>query len=343
MAQELWEAEKARLSALFSHAQVPSVDAGEALTISGPIHVSNHARLYLCEPAQSAAKLLAKFVISEESGAPDVEAAREQYEALIELNRASGSTRGFNLVQPFHLFADEAIVVQSWLEGQSFDKALGDKRLGVEALIAIARGAGVWIAHYHRFGSDGTTAPVRTGLLDEIEEQARTLGGRARVLADSCRGLRTSRLFDGQIRQPTALLHCDYKPANLIAANDGVYAIDFQLSKRASIYFDLAHFLNSLAIDVVKAKRYAVLMNGGRLADAFLDGYAEIAGPIDRLVLAYYEIYDLSRYMLQYGDGEAPGIAGRLKWWALTRLLAARLKAFRREETRRGLEAGTAA
>jgi hypothetical protein len=35
--------------------------------------------------------------------------ARIKYEALVHLNETRGATSGFNLVQPFHLFADEGL------------------------------------------------------------------------------------------------------------------------------------------------------------------------------------------------------------------------------------------
>lgn len=291
--------------------------------------MSGHARLFLCALPPKAEPFLAKCFYVSGTERADVEDARHQYQALVHLNETRGATSGFNLVQPFHLFADEGIIVQSWIEGKSLNRALGDSTFSVPQLTDHVAAAGTWLAHFHRVGSDGRTAMVSGTLMDEIDNQAKALGRRGRMLNEAVQMLRNSPMADGKTVQPVTTLHCDFKPANVIAAKDGVYAIDFQLSTRASIYFDLAHFLNSLAIDTMKAGRPGLLLRARQIQRAFIGGYDRVAGPIDPRILAYYLIHDLSRYMVQHGNPQAAGLAGRGKWWAMERLLALRLAGFR--------------
>jgi hypothetical protein len=324
---ENWKALRERLTALFVRLeQIPALGDCRSVSISGPVHVSSHARLFLCKLPQRAEPFLAKCFYVSGTERADVEEARLQYEALVELNAARGNDSSFNLVQPFHLFAEDGVIAQSWIDGKSLDRALSDVSFSLERLTDCAAAAGVWLAHFHRFGSDGQKGIVSGTLMDEIDRGA---GGR-RVLTSAVQTLRRSMLGAGQTAQPVTTIHCDYKPANVIAARDGVYAIDFQLSTRASIYFDLAHFLNSLAIDLMKARRLRLMLKGRQLEGAFVAGYERVAGPIDPLILAYYLVYDLSRYMVQHGD--AVGLGGRGKRWAMERLLQLRLKRFRAAE-----------
>jgi thiamine kinase-like enzyme len=181
-------------------------------------------------------------------------------------------------------------------------------------------------SHFHRFGSDGHRDGQRHAM-DEIDGRGRSAV--ARAAERSSQLLRNSPLAGGKTVQPVTTLHCDFKPANVITAKDGVWAIDFQLSTRASIYFDLAHFLNSLAIDTMKARRPGLLLQARQMHRAFIAGYERVAGPIDPLILAYYLTYDLSRYMVQYGNAQTAGLAGRGRWWAMERLLSLRLAGFR--------------
>jgi hypothetical protein len=327
---DIWDAQKQRLAALFARAgHIPALGDCRGARISGPIHVSGHARLFLCSLPQKADPFLAKCFYVSGTERADIEEARDQYEALVLLNETRGATSGFNLVQPFHLFADEGIIVQSWIEGKSLDRAFGDATFSVRQLTDHVAAAGTWLGHFHRFGSDGRTAMVSGTLMDEIDEGARPLGRRARLLSEAVQLLRNSPLAGGKTVQPVTTLHCDFKPANVITAKDGVWAIDFQLSTRASIYFDLAHFLNSLAIDTMKARRPGLLLQARQMHRAFSAGYERVAGPIDPLILAYYLTYDLSRYMVQYGNAQTAGLAGRGRWWAMERLLSLRLAGFR--------------
>jgi len=325
-----WEAQKRRLTALFVRlGNIPALGACGNVSISAPIHVSGHARLFLGTLPPRAEPFLVKCFYVSGTEQADIEEARLQYEALVHLNETRGAVSGFNLVQPFHLFAEEGIIVQSWIEGKSLDRALGDAVFSGAQLLDRVAAAGAWLGHFHRFGNDGHTAAVSGTLMDEIDEGARSLGSHGRVLNEAVELLRNSVLAQGQTIQPVTTLHCDFKPANVIATDGGVFAIDFQLSTRASIYFDLAHFLNSLAIDLMKTRRPGLLLKAKAMQRAFVAGYERVAGPIEPLILAYYLVYDLSRYMVQHGDAHTSGLAGRAKWWAMERLLAMRLSRFR--------------
>jgi hypothetical protein len=327
---DIWEAPKRRLAALFAHlGQIPALGECRNVSISGPIHVSAHARLFLCRVPQNAEPFLAKCFFESGTERADIEEARLQYEALVQLNETRGANNSFNLVQPFHLFGDDGVIVQSWIDGKSLDRALGDTAFSIDQLTSSVAGAGTWLGHFHRFGNDGQTGTVSGTLMDEIEGGAKG----ARVLTAAVQLLRRSIVGQGKTGQPVTTIHCDYKPANVIAAKDGVCAIDFQLSTRASIYFDLGHFLNSLAIDLMKSRRLGVMLRARQLESAFVAGYERVAGPIDPLILAYYLVYDLSRYMVQHGDARA-GVAGRGKWWAMEHLLKLRLARFRAAERR---------
>lgn len=328
--EDNWATLKARLAALFARVgRIPALGDCRSVSISGPIHVSDHARLFLCSVPQRSEPFLAKCFYVSGTQRADVEEARLQYEALVQLNEARGTDGNFNIVQPFHLFAEDAIIAQSWIDGQSLDRALGDAAFSIDRLMDSVAAAGGWLGHFHRFGNDGQTGLVSGTLMDEIDEGARG----ARVLTAAVQLLRASVLGQGKTVQPITTIHCDYKPANVIVVQNGVCAIDFQVSVRASVHFDLAHFLNSLAIDLIKSRRLGLMFRARQLEAAFIRGYEQVAGPIDQLILAYYLVYDLSRYMLQYANAQV-GLAGRGKIWAIERLLKLRLARFRAAERR---------
>lgn len=285
--------------------------------------------------AHLSSAILVKRVFESGSEVPDVAEARRQYEALVDLNHTRGSTAGFNLVQPFHLFEGQAIIVQSWIAGQSLSEVFKDRSVPVARIVDLVRSAGEWLAHFHRFGGPAQSTKVSPGLLVEIENEAKLLGKLGRRLSRATVVMKRSAVFDGTMTQPVATLHCDYKPANLIATDTGVFAIDFQFSRRASIYFDVAHFLNSTVLDLMKARRPMLLLQASRLHREFLAAYSKIAGPIDPLLLSVFLAYDLSRYISQHGEPAFWGLKGQIRRRMLGWLLDLRLSQFRRHERRR--------
>jgi len=248
-----WSRQKLQLAAVIRSVRIPALGDCREVTVTGPIHVSPHARLFRCALPQRNEQFLAKCFYVSGTEKPDTEEARLQYEALLELTTKRGATADFNLVTPYHLFAEEAVILQSWIDGESFDRVLAAPASTFSALATIAEGAGRWLAHFHTFGGHHT-GNVSGTLMNEVAERGKALSRRGRLLVKAEKVMLVSELAQGRTMQPLATLHSDYKPANVIAAKDGVYAIDFQLSTHASIYFDLAHFLNSMTIDLLKAR-----------------------------------------------------------------------------------------
>lgn len=322
-------AQRQRVVDLFAAAgTIPVLGDCRAITVSDPIHVSAHARLYLCSLPQRTEKILAKCFYISGTDQPDIEEAKHQYDALVHLSRAHGAAEGFHLVHPFHLFAEHGVIVQSWIEGRSLAEALGDRATSTRQLTEFVKGAGTWLGHFHRAGSDGTTKVLGPGLWDDLVRDADALGDSGRWLRKIVHDLRASSLADGGLTMPVATLHADFKPSNVIATACGVRAIDFQLSARASIYFDIAHFLDALTLDVVKTLRSDRIFELSAMHRAFVDGYERVVGAVDARIVAYYLNYDLIRYMLQYGQARPTSLIDNLKWRAMTRLLMFRLSKF---------------
>jgi Ser/Thr protein kinase RdoA (MazF antagonist) len=310
--------------------EIPSLGDCRVVHVSGPIHASAHARLYLCSLPHRSEKVLAKCFYVSGSDQPDIAEAKLQYDALLHLNRAHDATAGFDLVQPYHLFAEHGIVVQSWIEGQSLADALRDRATSTRQLIELIAGAGTWLGHFHRAGSDGTAKVLGPGLWDDLVREVEQLPNPSRWLRDIVHHLRASKLADGGTTMPVASLHADFKPSNVIVTAVGVRAIDFQLASRASIYFDLAHFLDALTLDVAKSLRIDRILALAEMHRAFVEGYERVVGAIDARVVAYYLNYDLIRYMLQQRQAQSTSLVDNLKWRAMRRLLKFRLSEFRR-------------
>lgn len=329
------DSEKEQIAELFKAVrQIPALGDCDRIEITGPVHVSPYTRLFLGQLPHKAEKILIKCCYLSNSDAPDVDYAQRLFDSLVDLNNARGSEAEFNLVQPFHLFRDRGIIVQSWIEGQSLARAFADRSIPIKRQRELLREAGKWLGQFHRFGGASERTRVRPELFDDVERDAGALGKGGRRLATIIRRIRMSRAFDGALTQNSAQLHCDFKPSNLIATETGIFAIDFHRSNPASVYFDIAHFLNSMDLDIMKARRPLLFLRRYLLQQDFLSAYSKIAGPVDPLILAMYLIYDLGRYMTQHGEVEIPSLRAAFKRMALERLLRARLAQFHTHERR---------
>jgi uncharacterized protein (DUF58 family) len=89
-----------------------------------------------------------------------------------------------------------------------------------------------------------------------------------------------------------------------------------------------------MELDVLKARRPLLFLQTSLLERDFLSAYSKIAGPVDPLILAIYQIYDLCRYMTQHGEAETSKLRGAFRQFVLERLLRSRLAQFRALERR---------
>ncbi|MEQ1863886.1 MAG: phosphotransferase [Micropepsaceae bacterium] len=319
---------------------IPALGDCDQVKITGPVHTSPYTRLFLGQLPLRAEKILIKCCYQTNSDVPDVAYAQLLFDSLVDLNKARGSETEFNLIQPFHLFRDRGIIVQSWIEGQSLARAFADMALPIQRQRELLSEAGKWLGHFHRFGRTAERTRVRPELFDDVERDAGALGKSGRRLVTVIRRLRASRAFDGSLQQSTAQLHCDFKPSNLIATETGIFAIDFHRSNPASVYFDIAHLLNSMELDIIKARRPLLFLRTSLLKKDFLSAYSKIGGHVDPLILAIYQIYDLARYMTQHGEAETSNLRGTFRRIVLERLLRSRLAQFHALERRHGAAPG---
>lgn len=333
IASRSWEPEKELITGLFKAVQrIHGLGECDQIKVTGPIHASPYTRLFLGQLPQCEEKILIKCCYQNHSDTPDIETAEKLFDALVHLNEQRGAGIRFNLVKPFHLFRDRAIIVQSWIEGQSLEHAFADRKVSINRLKGLLREAGEWLAQFHRFGGTRERKPVTPGLVEDVMRGADALGKSGRHLANILRTMRGSAAFNGSLSQEIAILHCDFKPSNLIATSSGIFVIDFQRSHPASVFFDIAHFLNSAAIDALNSRRPSVILQAGRLRRAFIEGYENVAGAVDPLVLAIYLNQDLGRYILQHDDTVPVSAKTRIKRWAIERLLDLRYAEFRLQQ-----------
>jgi tRNA A-37 threonylcarbamoyl transferase component Bud32 len=316
--------EREKLLELFRAARsIDGIGDCTGIEISEAIHASDQTRLYMGRIPETAQKLLIKVAIDPESGRPDLPYAREQFAALERI-----AARGLVVPQPFHIFSDDAVVVQSWVEGRSLDKLIADRATTVARLTALFREAGQWLGRFHAAVGVQFRELSLAHLTNEIEGGARAAGVGSNLLHEAAREIERARLRIAGHAQPVTRLHCDFKPSNLIVGDEGIVAIDFHESQPAAAHFDVAHFLNAMLLDALKGRRLTFLLRASALERAFLDGYEQTSRALDEPALRLFLVYDLAHYVLQ-SQGSGDTVKG-LKSFVVGRLLARRVGALKR-------------
>jgi tRNA A-37 threonylcarbamoyl transferase component Bud32 len=319
--------DRERLAALFrATGHIDGLGDCSRMSITGPIYESAQTRLYVGRAQGDAGpKALIKVAINEVTGGPEVDFAREQFDLLVKASSARVDGMPLRVPQPYHFFADEAVVVQSWIEGESLDHVVGDRSVGFDRLCDLVQGVGEWLGRYHTAGGIESQPfdlkPMAIEIADAATSASREIKRAAHALAQTQERL-------SQRPQPMTRLHCDFKPSNMVANDEGIFGIDFHESALSCAYFDIAHFLNALTIDLLAAGRLLPLLKFARLEQAFLAGYEGVANKVARDALAYFVVYDLTRYAIQ--RDATSGLAGSAKSWLLKRLVAWRASSLMR-------------
>lgn len=311
--------DRERLTALFRAAgHIDGLGDCSRISIAQPIYESAQTRLYVGRPqGESGPKVLIKVALNEETGQPETDFAREQFDLLVKASSVRVDGKPLRVPRPYYFFADEAVVVQSWIEGRSLDHVVRDRSLGFDRLCELVHGVGEWLGRYHAAGGiehqPFDLEPMALEIAAAAKSASRDIRRAARALAETHERL-------AQRPHPVTRLHCDFKPSNMVVNDEGIFGIDFHESALACAYFDIAHFLNALTIDLLAAGRILPLLKFARLEESLVAGYEGATRKVARDALTYFVVYDLARYAVQ--RDEASGLAASAKSWLLKRLVA---------------------
>jgi aminoglycoside phosphotransferase (APT) family kinase protein len=296
------------------------------IAITGPIHSSAQTRLYLGRLSTSPSNVLIKVAIDQRTGLADIDFARDQFKVLAQASQARVNGLPLAVPRPFHLFENEAVIVQSWVEGRGLDDVLSEFGASHKLVDEYMRAAGEWLGRFHSACAFDEKYFSTSHMVDEVRAGANSGGASGKLLGDVARWLHACELILAKKPQKISRIHCDFKPSNLIVSGSGLVGIDFHNSNLAPVCFDLAHFLNAAALDWLKAGRFDLIARMQSIERAFLAGYRANAHAVEEPAIRFFLTYDLARYVLQYRAMRPEGIREIAKAWVIEQLLAHRLR-----------------
>jgi aminoglycoside phosphotransferase (APT) family kinase protein len=189
---------------------------------------------------------------------------------------AEARARGFVVPRPLALEADRQVFVMERVPGSSLKQLLGRVGSGGEGA-RLARAAGGALAGFHAVSVE--TAESRS-LDDELMRVQKPLPGVRLVapeLADRA-DVVLERVISAAEQTPPAgapvLVHCDYKPSQLLFNRRQVAVVDLDRACRGDAALDVGNFL-------AQFRKEALLTGNGslrRLTSPFLDEYSRRTG-----------------------------------------------------------------
>lgn len=247
---------------------------------------------------------LVKICLKPHTGEIDSDAALAQYNALVRAHSAMQHVSALSVPQPYLVRPEIGLLVTEWVSGRSMALLLSSWHCReATAKEYMARGAR-WLRTFH---ASHALAP------SHLDVDARLLGVaaiEATVAAPDdafSRGLselRHSARAAAAWMVPRSWIHGDFTPDNLIVSGSRTIGIDIHLRHESSIVYDVASFLNHLALTLCQPTGWLLARSHARLRTTFLANYLD--GPEEQIALplAWIQLYML---LQQWDSARARG------------------------------------
>lgn len=267
----------------------PAVDPARLRCV--PLARTRNSRVYEISDGATL-RWAAKVCVDPRTRAPSPEAARVQFDALRVLRDRTRDARvELGRPDPVHLDEAAAVVVMSWVDGESLTAELRRWPRAETTLAQHMQEAGRWLALLHIAG---------LGSADALPTQRKLTGMRDVLALETARdevfrrgaALLERRAADAAMQaHPTSWVHGDCKPDNILFAGDRPSGIDMHLRDVGSVLEDVAPFLNNVEIQCAMLRAWRSSMQRAALVKLFLDGYSAMLGPLPLMPLAWMRLY----------------------------------------------------
>jgi tRNA A-37 threonylcarbamoyl transferase component Bud32 len=259
--------------------------------MTGPIAIRRNSVLFYAEGNVFPSPVMVKVCLNPSTGEADGEAAIAQYDAAVRVYTAMQRSSTFSVPRPYLVQPDAGLLVMEWISGSSVGHLLSSLRCsaatGVESVIRCAR----WLRHFHEchvLPASHLDVSERLRRLDHLEVHVPD-----RVFRHGLDQLRLAADAAAQMSLPRSWIHGDFKADNVILSGSRTLGIDVHLRRENAVVYDLASFLNNLAVTRYEPSGWSLARSYTRLRSAFLSAYAGASSECLMLPVAWVQLFML--------------------------------------------------
>lgn len=242
---------------------------------------------------------------------------QRQLSALQRYHAGMASQPELTVPQGWAAYAKHRSLIMEWIDEPRVDKLLRNVE-GVERDRIIAA-AGRWLRHFHEQGEPELRPFDTSRLVRSVDTPLGGEGAGASVKDPAFRrAYATFRRYEQEFAgRPVryAVVHGDFKTANLFHGPRRTVGFDFSASRAGPVIRDIFHFVASAEVDGSLARRGSTLLRSGRdLYDlnAFMAGYGPLDEQTDERLLAFCRLAEaLNSWVLVLGGVRRHGLQVR--------------------------------
>ncbi len=180
--------------------------------------------------------------------------------------------------RPLVLSRRYATYAMTWVPGRPVTERLLARSTGVDAAASLGQAAGCWLRRFHDLGAESPRRGDYESKLATVDEIAARTGLRDPDLRRAATVLARVAPRAAEYLLPASWVHGDMKSDNLLVEGGQMTGLDAHIVHRNTVAYDLAPFLNHLALLRFTPRGVGRQEALDAAADGFLRGYSTETG-----------------------------------------------------------------
>lgn len=238
-----------------------------------PLAVRENSLLFYTECTGLPSPAVLKVCLNASTREFDGAAALEQYDAARRVHTAMRNAFAVSVPEPYLVRPDVGLMVMEWIPGVSMGRVLSSWRCSpATASDCIVRCA-KWLRAFHDAGACSPghlDIQQRLARVDEMESRRAVPDP---VFRKGVNELRAAASAAAETVLARAWIHGDFKADNLILSGERTIGVDVHLRDENAVVYDLASFLNNLALTLCEPSGWLLARSHARLRSMFVSTY----------------------------------------------------------------------
>lgn len=251
----------------------------------------DNSRLFYAECTAFPSPMAVKICLSPHTLEADPDSAHRQYAALLRVSEAMGEATDFCVPRPYLLRADVGLLAMEWIAGRSMTELVFSWRCSLGQACELMARSARWLRCFHAchaLAPGQLDVEPRLAFLDELET-SRTVSDP--VFFRALGALRHSANAATAIMLNRSWTHGDFKTDNLIVSGRRTVGVDVHLRHENTVIYDLAMFLNHLALRLCHPAGWRLARSQSVLRETFLANYFPVRNDTIMAPLAWIQLY----------------------------------------------------